>query len=54
MTRSVGKRFNCSSWAKLVVNTLTSDDAVNLNQTVQACSNLGVQPMGGDGLSLVH
>ncbi len=40
--------------AKLVVNTLVSDGAVNLNRTAQGCSNLGVQEWTGKALRLVN
>lgn len=45
---------NSPSCAKLVVNTLTSDGSVNLNQTAQGCSNLGVQQWTESALRIVN
>jgi hypothetical protein len=38
--------------AKFVINTLTSDGSVNLNQTAQGCASLGVQQWAGDATRL--
>jgi hypothetical protein len=45
---------NSPSCAKLVVNTLTSDGSVNLNQTAQGCSNLRVQQWTESALRIVN
>jgi hypothetical protein len=45
---------NSPSCAKLIANSLVSSGSVNLNQTAQGCSTLGVQQWAGEGLRLVN
>ena len=45
---------NSPSCAKIVANSLVSSGSVNLNQTAQGCSTLGVQQWAGERLKLVN
>ena len=38
---------------KFVLNSFTSDGSVNLNQTAQGCSNMGVKQWKGPGARIV-